>query len=191
MHEHTMLYVVIHELFTVVCSMHASMFLLAMIAHTANVIKSCVYYSYMYTCICQIAVTDTAIVLTACALMAKQTMHHTLCIHPCNVYTVCSFTWNGVFLIYGGLGLAWLALWVPLAQDAPPDKLQLKLQLPSVVSPSLRDSSSSSQTAEQQLQSPAAVADSSSIDSAVAVDKQQQQQQNKQLETPVGLKGMP
>jgi hypothetical protein len=116
----------------------------------------------------------------------------------CCVYYICSYTWNGVFLIYGGLGLAWLALWLPLAQDAPPDKLQLQLksQLPLVALPSVRHSSSSSQSVEQQqqqqLQSSAAAVDSSSIDSAVVADEQlqQQRQQSEQLETPVGLKGM-
>eukprot|EP00611_Tribonema_gayanum_P021218 TRINITY_DN4032_c0_g1_i2.p1 TRINITY_DN4032_c0_g1~~TRINITY_DN4032_c0_g1_i2.p1 ORF type:complete len:447 (+),score=82.74 TRINITY_DN4032_c0_g1_i2:461-1801(+) len=36
---------------------------------------------------------------------------------------ITSFTWHGVFLIYGAMGLLWLMLWVPLAKDTPPRQL--------------------------------------------------------------------
>jgi hypothetical protein len=52
---------------------------------------------------------------TLCPAHPLITKHATLC-----VYCVCSYSWEGVFWIYGALGLLWLALWAPLAKDTPP-----------------------------------------------------------------------
>lgn len=37
-----------------------------------------------------------------------------------------NFTWQMLFLVYGGIGLVWLTLWFPLAKDSPPKALFLQ-----------------------------------------------------------------
>ncbi|CAM9754731.1 unnamed protein product [Chrysoparadoxa australica] len=35
--------------------------------------------------------------------------------------------WEGLFLLYGGLGLAWMGLWIPLAKGEPPVDVQMQV----------------------------------------------------------------